>query len=247
MHLLYVCMYTLQPAGNSGRREPTERQASTDGESEVFRDESEGESPGDSHSEIPSRLRAGVWSVVGRAIDSLIGGGNGGGGDGAQNRVGSAEERRSDAPEQESPAVELEHGRPRPPTDAELQARMGTGMGVTRAGSPSSKSAGPKHTPAYQPAATPETEAPSTMGQVALKAGVKVPISLTPMQPPPDVLAAMKDRAASGHGRPRFTAPPDDVAAALEKTRGVKNYDHGGVGGPVSARGEEGHSGTRYT
>lgn len=86
-----------------------------------------------------------------------------------------------------------------------------------------------------------EMESPSTTEQVA----VKVPISLTPMQPPPDVLAAMKGRAALGRRRPRFSAPPDDVAAALENTtREPKN--HGRVVDHGAAHGEDGNSSNRY-
>lgn len=203
----------------------------------------------------PSRLRTGVWSVVGRAIDSLIGGGNGTS-DGAQ--IISGSEEGGDDSEQEAVDVDVDHPNLRPPTDAELRTRMRT---VTRTGmrtvdSPSSKP-GAKHTlgPGRFDGAVsssqegqgsaPDTEQPSTTGtgQVA----VKVPISLTPMQPPPDVVAAMKGRAALGGRRPRFSTPPDDVAAALERTREAKNRGRSNVVNQRAAHGEDGNSGTRYT
>lgn len=187
---------------------------------------------------LPPRLRTGVWSVVGRAIDSLIGGGAGSTRC-ARSPSGVAVE--SDDSEQES----VEHRRP--PTDAELRARM------RAAGSPSSES-GPKHASGVggfvgargsSDAGSAQEIGPTSATEHVV---ANVPIALTPMQPPPDVLAAMKGRAASGRRRQRFSTPPDDVAVALAKTRAAKIHgqsnvaDHGGG----AAHGDDGR-GTRYT
>ena len=121
-------------------------------------------------------------------------------------------------------------------------------------GSPSSKS-GPENalgagrfggaaSPSPQAGCAMDTEHPSTTGQTA----VKVPISLTPMQPPPDVLAAMKGRAALADRRPRFSTPPDDVLVALERTREANSRGHDGhtdVLDHEAAHGEDGTGGTR--
>lgn len=229
---------------NTPRRGHPERQANTgpctESESREGSEEEEEEEERRVDSGAPSRLRTGVWSVVGRAIDSLIGGGNGNS-DGAQIRSTSRSEEETDDSEQEA----TDHPNGRPPTDAELRARMRT------ADSPLSKS-GSKHTSragmfvggtsSSQAGGAADAEPPPTTGQVT----VKVPISLTPMQPPPDVVAAMKGRASLGGRRPRFSTPPDDVAAALERTREAKNRGHSNAVDLGAAHGEEGNCETRH-
>lgn len=210
-----------------------ERQVSTRTVGESRDGDLEEESP--ANAGAPSGIRGGVWSVVGRAIDSFVGGGSNGSG-GHQDRSGSIPE--SDGRSEQD---RIEHRNQRPPTDTELRARM--------ARSPSSKS-GSKHTSgvassSFVGASGPDTlgnppqlEPPPTTEQVT----VNVPISLSPMQPPPDVLAVMKGRAAAGQRRPRLSAPPADVAEVLETTREQRKHGRGGVhhGAGLSGDGEGG-------
>lgn len=192
----------------------------------------EEESP--SNAGAPSGVGGRVWSVVGRVIGSFVSGGSTGSG-GHQDPSGPLPER--DGSEQDP----VKHrGIQRPPTDTELRARM--------ARSPSSKS-GSKHATGVESRFAevsgpdtlgnpPELESPTTTEQ----ATANVPISLTPMQPPPDVLAVMKGRAAVGQRRPRCSAPPADIAIVLDKTREQRKHgrtsDHHGSG-----LGEDGEGG----
>eukprot|EP00752_Nemacystus_decipiens_P011913 g10564.t1 len=225
----------------------TEERAETNGMTESESEpDSEEEPP--ANSGVPSRLRTGVWSVVGRAIDSLIGGGGRGSSDDAHSRP------RSEAEGDDSDQETIDNPSRRPPTDAELRARMrATGSQSSELGSKHASGArrvdGAARSSRLEPGSAPDTEQPSTsaMGQAAA-VQVKVPISLTPMQPPPDVVAAIKGRAALGSRRPRFSTPPDDVAAALERTREEANKrgltDEVDLG---AADGEGANSATRYT
>lgn len=194
---------------------------STAGESSNDNEE-EGPAVGDAAATSPSSIRKakGVWSAVGRAIDSLMGT-IGTGGPHHHSESGLESSHPSD--EQGLIEQDHEHRHQRPPTDDELiRARM--------VGSPSSESGyQPQQQHTSEVGSSPEFEAPLASGTTT----VKVPISLTPMQPPPDVLAAMKGRrreaASVGRRRPRFSAPPADVVAALEKTRKTTSLKNRGV------------------
>lgn len=165
-------------------------------------------------SSTPSRAGSGVWSAVGRAFDYIISGG-----DGRDERDGSGSNAENgDCALNKPPS---NHPTWRPPTDSEL--REGTeGM----ASSLSSLTPMPREASAGSTCAdatgdswqvdTPlETESHDT----------KVPLSLTPMQPPPDVLAAMKARVATGQ-RQRFSAPPAYVAAAIDNAAEKRQRDY---------------------
>lgn len=83
------------------------------------------------------------------------------------------------------------------------------------------------NTSGIRPAAI-HVEGMSTIGTKPPTA--KMPLALAPMQPPPDVLKAIKDRARKGQGRRDLTTPPADVAAALaemeeRKARGGRGGD----------------------
>lgn len=179
----------------------------------------EEESP--SNAGAPSGVRGGVWSVVERVIGSFVSGGSTGSG---HDQDPSRPVPDSDGSEQDR----IEHRSiQRPPTDTELRARMARS---------SSSKLGSKHTTGavsrFAGVSRPDTlgnpldleSAPTTE-----QATANVPISLTPMQPPPDVLAVMKGRAAVGQRRPRFSAPPADVAIVLDKAREQKKRGHTGV------------------
>lgn len=206
----------------------------------------EEESP--SSAGAPSEIRGGVWSFVGRAIGSLVSGGS----NGSRGHQDHSESR----PESDSSSQQdrIEQRNQRPPTDTELRARIVLSPSLT---SESKNISGPASTfvGASGPGTLgdpPELDSPPSTEQVA----ANVPISLTPMQPPPDVLAVMKCRAAVGQRRPRFPAPPADVAAVLGKTReqgkdgrsGV--HDGAGLGedpeGERSNRGPVGDSNAEY-
>lgn len=169
----------------------------------------------------PSRVPKGLWSVVGRAIDSFIGGGN----VGHQGRSPSAADGRDDS--DDNNLVADCNGRP--PTDAELRATAGPEEGSAPVNGPDVSHVAPHF------------QLPPSDEQV------NMPISLTPMQPPPDVLAAMKGRAAVGKRRPRFTSPPADVAEALGKIRESKRYGRSEHYGGISGADDPGSgSGRRY-
>ncbi len=190
----------------------------------------------------PSRIRTGkgVWSAVGRAIDSLIGLrtiGNGGSGPHHHHHSESGIESSHPPDEQDRMEHDHEHRHQRPPTDDELTR-------ARRVRSPCSE-------PGAQPQQQQHTSelGSSLEFKASFASGTttaKVPISLTPMQPPPDVLAAMKGRrresAAVGRRHPRFSTPPADVVAALEKTRKT-TLDNRHDGGPALGedRGEHDH------
>lgn len=164
-------------------------------------------------SSAPSRTGSGVWSAVGRAFDYMTGGG-----DGRAGRDGSGSSAESD--DCTLNKLPSDHPTWRPPTDSEL--REGTaGM----ASSTSSKRV-PRKGPAGATCAdtmgdsrrvdtSPETESHDTT----------VPLSLTPMQPPPDVLAAMKGRVATGQ-RQQFSTPPADVVAAIGNAAETRKRDY---------------------
>ena len=205
--------------GHVLRREQAERHVDTLAVGKPSEEDWEGEPQppvGGDGVPSPSRVRKGVWSAMGRAIDSLIGTISSGGGN-PQHHTESELESSSHSTEQDR--VEPRHRRP--PTDAELRARV---VHSPPSGQPRSR---PRQT--SEAAGSREFEAPSATE----KTTVKVPISLTPMQPPPDVLAAMKGRAAVGRRRARFTAPPADVVAALETTRQTNNHETGAALGEV--------------
>lgn len=165
-------------------------------------------------SSSPPRAGSGVWSAVGRAFDYITGGD-----DGRDDRDGPGSSAESDdcalnKPPSDHPPTW------RPPTDSEL--RDGTaGM------APSSSS---KRVPREGSAGA---TCVGTMGDsrkvdTSLETeshDAKVPLSLTPMQPPPDVLAAMKERVAAGQ-RQQFSAPPADVAAAIGNAAERRQRDY---------------------
>lgn len=161
----------------------------------------------------PSRARGGVWSVVGRAFDYMIGGG-----DSRDERdgVGSNEESDDCAPDKPP----SNHPPWRPPTDSELRegaariAPLSPSKPMPREG-PSRATCADTMGDSRQVDTTLETESHDT----------KVPLSLTPMQPPPDVLAAMKGRMAAGQ-RQQFSAPPADVAAAIGNAAEERQRDY---------------------
>lgn len=201
------------------RREPDktaaqiERQANPCTMGESRDGDLEQESP--QNAGAPSRIRGGIWSVIGRAIGSFVGVASNGN-DGHNDRSGSLPE--GDGSEQDH----MEHRTQRPPTDNELRAKMELSPSST-SGSKRTSGLASRFVGASGPGTLsnpPEIESPSTTEQ----ATVNVPISLSPMQPPPDVLAVMKGRAAVGQRRPRFLSPPADVAAVLGKTREQRKH-----------------------
>lgn len=175
--------------------------------------------PIDAASVVPSKLRGGVWSAVSRVIDTLIG--TGGGKGYVQGQSGPEPE----GDHSEHGDVDM-HRHQRPPTDAELRARIAHSLSST---------SGSRHSevealgmPGSVPLDTQESGSLHAAEQPQVNVTTNLPISLTPMQPPPDVLAAMKGRSARGMGRPRFAAPPADIAAVLENNQ--VSSKHGGLG-----------------
>lgn len=170
--------------------------------------------------EASPRTEGVVWGVVRRVFDPFIGGGGGGGGDSDGENESLSE---NDAPYTEAQSPRDHAKQLRPPTDAELRARRMTGLSLPDypAGPRSTSSAGkaPTVVVAEQLGSPPST----------LQVTAKVPLSLTPMQPPPDVLAAMKGRSGGGRRLPRSGTPPADVAAALEEARVRTGQGGGGV------------------
>lgn len=157
-----------------------------------------------------------VWGAVRRVFDSFIGGGGGNSCEGD----GSLSENISFT-ESQSPQ---DYAKLRPPTDAELRARMTT-LQLPESLLTRSTSASNTQTTAQRLGSPPST----------LLVTATMPLSLTPMQPPPDVLAAIKGRLGGGRHHPRSGTPPADVAAALEKAKaragqGGTAYHRGGVG-----------------
>lgn len=172
-----------------------------------------------SASVVPSKLRGGVWSAVSRVIDTLIGTGGGRGSCQGQSRP------EPEGNHSEHGDIDM-HRHQRPPTDAELRARMAHSL---------SSISGCRHSevgslgmPSSVPLDTQERGPSHTAEQLQVNVTTNLPISLTPMQPPPDVLAVMKGRSATGRRRPRFAPPPADIAAALENSQ--VSSKHGGLG-----------------
>lgn len=166
-------------------------------------------------SSAPSRAGNGVWSAVGRAFDYITGSG-----DGHDDRDGPGSSAESDdcalnKPPGDHPPTW------RPPTDSELRegaagvAPSSSSKRVPREGSAGATCAGTMGD-SRQVDTSLETESHDA----------KVPLSLTPMQPPPDVLAAMKGRVAAGQ-RQQFSAPPADVAAAIGNAAERRQRDYG--------------------
>lgn len=166
---------------------------------------------------VPSRIGGGgLWGLFGRAFDSFVGGGG--------DRGSGHPRDPGPEPEVETRAIDQppgDHSRRRPPTDNELRAR--------RVRSLSSKAESRAVLEAVSVGAArgdvasdaQELDSPSTTESVT----TRIPLSLTPMQPPPDVLAAMQGRAAAGPRRQVFSSPPADVAAALD--RAMERRKHG--------------------
>ena len=164
-------------------------------------------------SSTPSRTGSGVWSAVGRAFDYMTGGG-----DGRDDRDGSGSSTESD--DNTLNKLPSDHPTWRPPTDSELQE------GTAGMASSSSSKRTPREGSADATCA--DTMADSRRGDTSLETeshDTKVPLSLTPMQPPPDVLAAMKGRVATGQ-RQQFSAPPADVAAAIGNAAERRKRDY---------------------
>lgn len=157
-----------------------------------------------------------VWGAVRRVFGSFIGGGGGNscGGDGSLSENASFTESQSPQ----------DYAKLRPPTDAELRARM-TSLQLSESLMTRSTSANDTQTTAQRLGSPPST----------LLVNATMPLSLTPMQPPPDVLAAIKGRLGGGRHHLRSVTPPADVAAALERAKarvgqGGIAYHRGGAG-----------------
>lgn len=168
---------------------------------------------------VGPRVGSDIWSTVGRAFGSLLGGGAGlgdrGGGPGH-----SPDNDRP--PASQSPPDLLNR---RPPTDSELRARL-----------PNSSS------PARYPSNGTEYTQGLSAAASTITVTTKMPLSLTPMRPPPDVLAVMKERTAMGRRRQRSSDLPADLAADLEKARGGETYagslGYAGIGGVRDGAGD---------
>lgn len=178
-----------------------------------------------SSTEIRAGIGAGVWGAVGRAVGSLLG---------ATNLSSSSDifagrevprtfhQEFTSGGKNES-GVAVDRGQGRPPTDAELR--------VIHLSQSSAQSRGPVGCKINADVTTVNCQerdvddnGPSTgSDDDGMPATTTMPLlSLTPLQPPPDVLAAM------GQRRRRSLTPPPDVRAALERARAER--ERGGVG-----------------
>lgn len=157
-------------------------------------------------SKVP--VKRGVWNAFRRALDYLIGGEN----------WSSCQENFEPGRLDGISATKQSFGQGkslRPPNDQGLRARTT----ITSTMEPTSV-LGAKATRATS------TDTLVSVQQSILPPG-RMPFFLTPMQPPPDVIAAMRGRATMGKRRRRLWTPSAEIAVALEKARTAKAYEGG--------------------
>lgn len=184
---------------------------------------------------VSMTMRAGVWGALGRAVGSFLGRING---DDERNSLGNEAETSPSSNNDSGHTSEVDPRNQRPPTDFELFAMYSSpssrGMSGSRLGHvvresvtlTESANTGALVTEGNSMRKSQNVDTSPTNGHAA----TKMPLSLTPMQPPPDVVAAMQTKGGvrgKQQLRQRSMTPPPDVVIALEKLRVDRNQREG--------------------